>query len=111
MPLGRFAGPAYPFGPTPDLVLGPKPDANVVLSSICNIITTPKKSFPPYPNLGSRVPYLLFDINDAVTQGLVRYYTMKDVSEQDDRVVINRVLVDLPADGHTIVIDGGLTAR
>jgi phage baseplate assembly protein W len=102
--LGRFAGPAYPFGPSPALVLGPKPDANVILSSICNIITTPKGSVPYNPKLGSRVPYLLFDINDEVTQGLVRYYTLKDVSEQDPRAIINRVTIDVPVDGHTIIV-------
>jgi len=101
---GRYAGPAYPFGPSPDLVLGPKDDANVVLSSICNIITTPKGSVPYNPKLGSQVPYLLFDINDEVTQGLIRHYTLKDVGEQDPRAIINRVQIDLPVDGHTIIV-------
>lgn len=100
----RYSGPAYPFGTTVDRELGPKDDPYVILTSICNIITTPKKSYAPNPNLGSRIPYLLFDINDEVTQGLVKYYTMKDVGEQEPRAIVNNVEIDLGLDGHTIII-------
>lgn len=102
--LGRYAGPGYPFGPTPNLVLGPRPDVNVILASITNIITTPKRSVPHNPALGSRIPYLVFDINDTVTQGLIRYFTIKDITEQDPRVIVNSVQLDLPPDGMTVVV-------
>ena len=102
--LGRYTGPAYPFGSVPALVFGPRPDVNVILASIGNIITTPRKSIPWNPQLGSRIPYLVFDINDAVTQGLIKYFTQKDISEQDPRVIINSVQINLPQDGLSVEV-------
>ena len=86
--IGRYTGPAYNFGPDPEGTLGPKDDINVVVTSIVNILTTEKYSVPHEPLLGSFVPSLLFDLNDERTHALVRYYTIKDLTDQEPRIVV-----------------------
>jgi hypothetical protein len=103
----RFTGPAYPFGPDPDGTFGPKPDLQVIYSSICNILTTPKKTYPPIPNLDSFVPYLLFDIDDEISAQLIRYYTGKDLTDQEDRIVVTQMLTEADPDHNTIRVQVG----
>lgn len=100
----RFTGPAYPFGPDVAGALGPKPDVNVIYTSISNIITTPKGSVPHNPRMGSVVPDLMFDINDEVTRQLVRYYTEKDLREQEPRIVVLAVYTEQPASDESAII-------
>jgi phage baseplate assembly protein W len=103
----RFTGPAYPFGPDPDGTFGPKPDLQVIFSSIVNILTTPVKTYPPIPDLGSFLPYLIFDIEDEVTAQLVRYYTGKDLTDQEDRIIVTQVLTEIDPDNQTIYVNVG----
>ena len=102
--IGRFTGPAYPFGPDPAGVLGPKADINVIYTSICNIVTTPRGSMPYNPRLGSFIPLLLFDIADEITLQLIRYFTEKDLREQEDRIVVSAVYTEQPDDDENTVV-------
>lgn len=106
--VGRYAGPAYPFGSTPDLVLGPKIDLQVVLTSIFNIITTPKGSIPYNPKLGSVIPNLVFEPNDEVTMSLLRHFAEKDLGEQEPRIVVVSVFTERTGD-HTITLRIGFS--
>lgn len=103
----RFTGPAYPFGPDPDGTFGPKPDLQVIYTSIVNILTTPVKSYPPNPNLGSFIPDLVFDIEDEITAQLIRYYTGKDLTDQEDRIIVTQMLTELDPDTNTVFISVG----
>lgn len=94
----RFTGPAYPFTPGPQGTLGPKPDVQVIVTSMMNILTTPKGTIPYNPELGSQLPYLLFEINDEITRQLIRYFVVKDLAEQEPRAVIQNVFTEQPDD-------------
>jgi phage baseplate assembly protein W len=103
----RFTGPAYPFGPDADGTFGPKPDVNVIYSSIANILTTPKESVPYNPALGSWVPLLLFDPADEINAQLIRYYTGKDLTDQEDRIIVTQMLTELDPDNHDVHVQVG----
>ena len=106
----RFAAPAYHFGATPGSVFGAKPSLNVVVTSIVNILTTAKGSVPYFPGLGSIVPLLLFEILDDITVSLVRYYSYKDVSEQEPRAVVRGVYAERPeGEEHRILVQMGVS--
>lgn len=92
--LGRFTGPAYPLGVEIEDVLGPKRDVLVVVTSMVNILTTPKRTLPYAPDRGSVVPTLLFEPFTDVTLGLIRYFTYKDLTEQEPRVVVRSVVTE-----------------
>lgn len=87
----RYTGPAYPFGGTIGTILGGKPDVNVVVTSITNILTTPKGSVPYDPHMGSIIPLLIFEILDDITMSLIGYYTYKDLTEQEPRIAVQSV--------------------
>lgn len=105
-PIGRYAGPAYPFGATVDSVLGPKDDVSVIVTSISNILTTHQGSVPYDPRLGSQVPLLVFEILDDITLSLIRYFTFKDLSEQEPRIVVRTVFARREGD-HKVVAEVG----
>lgn len=103
--VGRFTGPAYPFGPSWALTLGPKTDLEVIFTSIANIITTILGTIPYAPLRGSEDPNLVFEPNDAITQGLIRYFTKRDLSRQEPRAKILTVRTMVPEDDpHKIVV-------
>jgi len=103
--FGRFTGPAYQFGPSWALTLGPKSDLEVVFTSVVNILTTPIGTIPYDPFLGSDVPNLVFEPNDAITQGLIRYYTERDLRQQEPRVRVLSVSTVVPVnEPHTVVV-------
>lgn len=106
---GRFSGPAFPFGSTPQAVFGVKDDVLVIATSIVNILSTPRGSVPYDPTLGSQVPYLLFEVLDDVTIMTIRQFAAKEISEQEPRVVVTSVETDVPLDGDalTVVISVG----
>ncbi len=95
--VGRFTGPAYPFGPSWALTLGPKTDLEVIFTSICNIITTVLGTLPYAPLRGSEVPNLVFEPNDPVTQGLIRYFVRRELGRQEPRAKILAVRTVVPA--------------
>lgn len=97
----RYPGPAFTFGPTPLLTYGVKDSVHVIWTSIVNILKTPKKTIRYNPSLGSIVPYLVFDPNDPITQGLIRHYTFKDLSDQEPRIRVRAVNTTQP-DEHTV---------
>lgn len=102
----RYVGPAYPFGATVGSVLGGKPDEAVVVTSIINILTTPKGTVPYDPLMGSEVPFLVFEILDEITVSLIRYFTFKDLTEQEPRIVVRTVVAER-VDPHTVVVQVG----
>lgn len=104
--LGRYTGLAYPFGVEAGNALGPKDDLAVIFTSIVNILTTPKGTVPYDPKMGSQVPYLVFEPNDEVTRNLIRYFSNKDLSEQEPRIVVYAVFTEQP-DDHTVVVTVG----
>ena len=93
--LGRFTGPAYPLRYTVGGVLGPKTDLEIIYTSMVNILTTSKGSLPYAPEFGSHVPDLVFEPNDEITRSLIRYYTQKDLQEQDPRINVIAVRTDV----------------
>lgn len=102
---GRFSGPAYQFGPSWAATLGPKSDLEVVFTSIVTILTTPLGTIPYDPFIGSEVPNLVFEINDGVTQGLIRHFTERDLRRQEPRVLVQTVRTYTPEnEPHTVVI-------
>jgi len=108
--VGRFTGPAYPFGATAGSVLGPKDDISVVVTSIVNIVTTPKGSVPYDPFMGSEVPLLIFELLNGNTLALIRYFTRKDIEEQDERVAVRAVTAEIdPQDEHRIFVKVGFS--
>jgi|CXWL01.1.fsa_nt_gi phage baseplate assembly protein W len=104
----RYTGPAFPFGPRAVDNFGPKDDVQVIYTSLVNIISTPKGSIPYNLELGSWVPYLLFEPNDEITRSLVRYFTEKDLAEQEPRIVVRSVYTDQP-DDYSIVVTVGFS--
>jgi phage baseplate assembly protein W len=104
----RYTGPAYPFGADAHGVFGPKSDLAVVITSIANILSTPKGTVPHNPALGSWVPLLLFELNDEVTRSLIRHYTIKDLSEQEPRIVVRGVFTRSPTE-HAVVVTVGFS--
>lgn len=90
-PIPRYTGPGFPFGAAVAGVLGPKSDVEVIITSIINILTTPKGSIPWNPKAGSLVSFLLFEILDTITLNLIRYYTTKDLVEQEPRITVRSV--------------------
>jgi phage baseplate assembly protein W len=102
----RYAGPAFPFGPDGASTFGPKDDKHVIYTSMVNILTTPKGSVCYNLNLGSQVPYLVFEPNDEITRSLVRYFTNKDLSEQEPRIVIRNLFTEQPDDLSIVVTVG-----
>lgn len=101
--LGRYTGPALMFGSEPESVFGPKPDRNVVLTSIYNILTTAAGSVPYNPRIGSVVPGLLFEPLDDITLHLIRYYAGKELSEQEPRIRVRTVLTSRTGDNKVSV--------
>ena len=103
--IGRFTGPAYPFGPSWALTLGPKTDLEVIFTNVVNIITIPIGSLPFAPFDGSEVPNLVFEPNDAITQGLIRYFIRRELRAQEPRAVVLSVRTIVPEnEPHTIVV-------
>lgn len=103
--FGRFTGPAYQFGPSWALTLGPKSDVEVIFTSVVNILTTPIGSIPYDPFLGSEVANLVFEPNDAVTQGLIRYFVERDLRRQEPRANVLFVRTVVPEnEPHTVVV-------
>lgn len=92
--VGRFSGPGYPLGANEASALGVKRDVLVIITSMVNIITTPKGSVPYAPRRGSIVPMLLFEPFTDVTLSLLRYYTGKDLTEQEPRIRIRSVFTE-----------------
>ena len=101
--MGRYTSAAFPFGTTVGLTLGPKSDEDVIATSIRNIILTPVGRQPYDPNVGSYIPLLVFEPNDAVNRQLLRYYTNKALAEQEPRIVVLAVLVS-ERDEHSITV-------
>ena len=101
---GRFSGPAFPFGVTPQAVFGVKDDVLVIATSIVNILSTPKESIPYDPSIGSQVPYLLFEVLDDVTVMTIRQFAAKEISEQESRVIVVSVDTDTPLDGDALSV-------
>lgn len=102
----RYVAPAYPFGATVGSVFGGKSDENVVVTSIINILTTPKGTVPYDPLMGSEVPFLVFEILDEITVSLIRYFTFKDLTEQEPRIVVRNVVAERVGE-HTVVVQVG----
>ena len=103
--MGRYAGPAYPFGPSWAGTLGPKTDLEVVFTSIANILTTTRGTLPYRPRAGSEVPNLVFDPNDVITRASIRYFVRRDLNQQEPRINVLTVRTEVPEnEPHTIVI-------
>lgn len=103
--VGRFTGPAYSYGPSWALTLGPKTDLEVLFTSIANIITTVIGSLPYAPFDGSEIPNLVFEPNDSITQGLIRYFAKRDLAVQEPRIVVRAVrTVVLDEDPHRVFV-------
>lgn len=103
--FGRFTGPAYQFGPSWALTLGPKSDVEVIFTSVVNILTTPIGTMPYDPFLGSEVPNLVFEPNDTITRALIRYFVERDLGRQEPRAKVLFVRTVVPADEpHTVVV-------
>lgn len=102
--IGRFTGPAYPFGPSWALTLGPKSDLEVVFASVANILTTPLGTIPYRPFEGSEVTNLVFEPNDAVLRGLLRYYVTRDLRTQEPRAKVLTVRTVVPENNPHVVI-------
>jgi len=102
----RFTGPAYPFGATVGSVLGGKDDVSVIVTSIANILTTPQGSVPYDPRMGSQVSYLLFEILDDITLSLIRYFTFKDLTEQEPRIAVRTVFARREGE-NTVIVEVG----
>lgn len=94
--IGRYTGPGYRFGPSWALTLGPKPDFEVIFTSVINILTTPLGSIPWDPFIGSEVPNLVFEPNDAITRNLIRYYVERDLGQQEPRANVLFVRTFVP---------------
>jgi len=103
--FGRFTSAGYPLGPSWAQSLGPKPDFNVVFTSVINIVTTPLGSVPWDPFLGSEIPNLVFEVNDAVTRALIQYFVERELGRQEPRVNVLFVRTFVPDnEPHTIVV-------
>ena len=103
--LGRYTGPAYPFGPSWAQTLGPKTDLEVIFTSIVNILTTTLRTLPYRPDGGSEIPNLVFEPNDAITRGLIRYFVQRDLDRQEPRAEVEVVRTVVPEnEPHTVVV-------
>ena len=106
----RYTGPAYPFGPSVNGTLGPKDDFSVVVTSMINILTTPRGSVVYDPEIGSDVPLLIFEVLDEITLNLIRYYTRKDLTEQEPRMTVRQVFAQVdPADPNRVHVNVGFS--
>jgi len=101
----RFSGPAYQFGPSWQGTFGPKSDLEVVFTSLSNIVTTEIGTIPHAPFMGSEVPRLVFDPNDAITRASIRYFVQRDVEKQDPRIRVLTVRTEAPDnEPHTVIV-------
>ena len=98
-----LAGPAFPFQDSIRGVFDSKTREESIRTSLLIIITTPKGSIVYNPELGSEVPKLVFDIIDVATIGLIMFYVVNDIEEQDPRIRITSVNVDRKK-AHSITI-------
>jgi phage baseplate assembly protein W len=90
----RMAGPAFPFGRTISSVLGSKTYVDYVNTAIRLALTTPKGSIVYNPELGSFVPFMIFDLQDAATLNRLYYYVTKDLERQVPLVRIVQVSIE-----------------
>ena len=103
--MGRFTGPAYPFGPSWGGTLGPKTDLEVVYTSIVNIVTTTVGTYAPDPRSGSEIPNIVFELNDEITRARIRYFVKRDLRRQEPRASVLSVNTFVPPnEPHKIVV-------
>jgi len=96
---GLHRGAGYPFGATPQSVLGPvQDDVAIIATSLVNILSTPKRSIPYDPDIGSELPYLLFEPLDDITIQQIGYYARQDLADQEPRAEVVAVNVDWDPD-------------
>jgi phage baseplate assembly protein W len=108
--LNKKAGPAFPFQSSIYGVIGNKARRDSIRTSLFLILTTPKESIPYNLKLGSYVPYLVFEpINDTVIN-LIYFYTITDIEEQDPRIKILSVSVQVSGP-HRLLIQIGYQDR
>lgn len=104
----RYTGPGFPFGPSINGTLGPKDDLSVVMTSYINILSTPRGSVVYDLSIGSDVPMLVFEPLDDITLNLIRYYTRKDLSEQEPRAAVRQVFARVdPVDPNRVLVNVG----
>lgn len=102
--LGRFTGPAVPArGPDVHGVLGPRTDAEVVASSMYVLLSTQKDTVPYAPAMGSIVQGMLFEPMNQATLGLLRYYILKDIRQQEPRADVQSIAVQQIGDRSIVV--------
>ena len=76
----------------------------VVFTSVVNILTTPLGSLPYAPNLGSPIPLLVFDINDATTRGIIKRFVEDNLRDQEPRARVLFVRTVVPEDDPNRVV-------
>jgi|GEM_PF-1853913 len=101
---GVWTGPAFPFRHGVAGVLGPKSDDDVLATAIQITLKTRKGSWKPDPSFGSFVWDLLFEPLDPITEQLVKYYTVKDITDQIPYVEVTSVSVASFPDDHLVEV-------
>lgn len=108
--LNRRAGAAFPFKNSVKGVLGNKTRRESLFTSILLILTTPKGYAPYDPELGSQVPYLVFEPLDDAVINLIHYFVVEDLEAQDPRVKVTSVAV-ARTENHQIMVQIGYQDR
>jgi phage baseplate assembly protein W len=101
--LQQKSGPAFPFGRSIRSVLGEKTRRESIQTAVRLILETPKGSIPYAPNFGSHVPHLVFDPLDDTLLNLLIYYAVHDLEEQDTRIKVRSVVINIVAPHHVAV--------
>lgn len=94
---------AYPFaGYGVRGVFEPKAEQFSYETSIRNILMTPKGSIPYDPDFGSALRQFVFDLNDEISQQLIKYYAFRDVQAQEPRLRVVGLDATFDVDNYTI---------
>lgn len=91
--LEKKAGAAFPFNSSIKGILGNKTRKESLQTSIRLILTTPKGKMIYNPELGSQIPYLVFDIITDDIINLLYYYVEHDLEEQDIRIKVTNISI------------------
>jgi len=77
---------AYDWGPTTESFATPKSDADVLRTSIINILMTRKGEYVMYPEFGAGIPQLVFEQNDDVLPASIKALVESAIRRWDDRL-------------------------
>lgn len=95
MTYGRYKGPALPWDGTLYGFIEPKPDKEVLKTSVFFIVSTMLKERVMLPNFGTNLMGIVFEAGDAISANAVRDTIVSAIQEWDPRVIVVDCIVEI----------------